>query len=329
VVLTKETLTSRAVGLFSDVRNAGQVAGVADLSAVDEAPFRALLGAVIVVAELNREAGGRVGDVTHLAIPVARQDRGTDGQQERLRGKRDGREVVGGGNRPVPLVNLIAIDLGNCARANGGTGAVSVGRLQGRVLLQHFRVVRIADDVTRLGRNLQGGLDAAHAGDVRGGEVGSGDDVVAGEVGERGYLDSGGCSKILHKCDYDKEDHDLYFYCPKVSGSERNEGLQGRMDKKEGRETRGEMEQDVTTPANENNHPTLKPISLLVQILRLFKTPNDQVLLDPFMGSGSMAIAANKVGGFDYVGIELNPDYFAIAKERIAHAEHDLINMFG
>ena len=33
--------------------------------------------------------------------------------------------------------------------------------------------------------------------------------------------------------------------------------------------------------------------------------------------------------GFDYVGIELNPDYFAIAKERIAHAEHDLINMFG
>ena len=144
-----------------------------------------------------------------------------------------------------------------------------------------------------------------------------------------GHNDSGGCSKILHKCDFDKEDHDLYFYCSKVSGKERNEGLQGRMDKKEGRETRGDFAGDNTTPINENNHPTLKPISLLVQILRLFKTPNPQVLLDPFAGSGTMAIAANKVGGFDYVGIELNPDYFAIAKERIAHAEHDLINLFG
>lgn len=119
-----------------------------------------------------------------------------------------------------------------------------------------------------------------------------------------GLGDIGGCSKILHKCDFDKDDHDLYFYCPKVSGSERNEAI-------------------------DNNHPTLKPISLLVQILRLFKTPNPQVLLDPFMGSGSMAIAANKVGGFDYVGVELNDDYFSIAQERIAHAEHDLINMFG
>jgi DNA modification methylase len=42
-----------------------------------------------------------------------------------------------------------------------------------------------------------------------------------------------------------------------------------------------------------------------------------------------MAIAANKVGGFDYVGIELNEDYYKIALERIAHAEHDLINYFG
>ena len=146
-----------------------------------------------------------------------------------------------------------------------------------------------------------------------------------------GLGDSGGCSKILHKCDYDKEDHDLYFYCPKVSGKERNDGLLGRMDKKIGSNTMsgGDDTRIRPDPINENNHPTLKPISLLVQILRLFKTPNPQVLLDPFAGSGSMAIAANKVGGFDYVGIELNPDYFAIAKERIAHAEHDLINLFG
>jgi site-specific DNA-methyltransferase (adenine-specific) len=139
------------------------------------------------------------------------------------------------------------------------------------------------------------------------------------------------CHKILHKCDFDKAEHDLYFYCPKVSGSERNDGLHGRMDTKHKRTLGngiGGVSQENSAHV-ENNHPTLKPVSLLVQILRLFKTPNDQVLLDPFMGSGSMAIAANKVGGFDYVGIELNPDYYAIAKERIAHCEHDLINMFG
>ena len=83
---------------------------------------------------------------------------------------------------------------------------------------------------------------------------------------------SGGCSKILHKCDFDKEDHDLYFYCPKVSGSERNEAIN-------------------------NNHPTLKPISLLVKILRLFKIIDKQVLLDPFAGTMTMGIASNKVGG--------------------------------
>ncbi len=154
---------------------------------------------------------------------------------------------------------------------------------------------------------------------------------VIGKVGERGYLDSGGCSKILHKCDYDKEDHDLYFYCSKVSGGERNEGLQGRMDKKIGSNTMSGGDDTRIRPEqiNENNHPTLKPISLLVQILRLFKTPNEQVLLDPFAGTMTMGVAANKVGGFEYVGIELDPDYFAIAKERIAHVEHDLINLFG
>ena len=102
------------------------------------------------------------------------------------------------------------------------------------------------------------------------------------------------------------------------------------MNKKVGSNTMsGDDTRGHPIPINENNHPTLKPISLLVQILRLFKTPNPQVLLDPFMGTASMAIAANKVGGFDYVGIELNSDYFAIAQERIAHAEHDLINVFG
>jgi len=111
------------------------------------------------------------------------------------------------------------------------------------------------------------------------------------------YADTGGCSKILHKCDYDKEDYDLYNYCPKVSKKERNQGLKNV----------------------KNNHPTVKPLKLITRILKLFKTPNDQIILDPFMGSGSTGIVAKKLN-YNFIGIELNEDYFNIAKERIKNS---------
>jgi hypothetical protein len=112
------------------------------------------------------------------------------------------------------------------------------------------------------------------------------------------YLDSGGASRILHRCDFEAGDYDLYHYCPKVSKRERQEGLT-----------------DIVC-----NHPTLKPKALLSKILKLFKTPNNQVLLDPFMGSGSMGISAVETG-FDYIGYELDRDYFKIAEARIDNAK--------
>jgi DNA modification methylase len=112
------------------------------------------------------------------------------------------------------------------------------------------------------------------------------------------YLDSGGASRILHRCDFEAGDYDLYHYCPKVSKRERQEGLT-----------------DIVC-----NHPTLKPKALLSKILKLFKTPNNQVLLDPFMGSGSMGISAVETG-FDYIGYEIDQDYFKIAEARIENAK--------
>ena len=50
-------------------------------------------------------------------------------------------------------------------------------------------------------------------------------------------------------------------------------------------------------------------------------TPNKRgVVLDPFMGSGSTGKAA-MLEGFEFIGVELDPDYFAIAEERIADAK--------
>ena len=44
--------------------------------------------------------------------------------------------------------------------------------------------------------------------------------------------------------------------------------------------------------------------------------PEDGIVLDPFMGAGTTAVAA-KQQGKHYVGIDLNPDYVALAEERI------------
>ena len=49
-------------------------------------------------------------------------------------------------------------------------------------------------------------------------------------------------------------------------------------------------------------------------------TPPSGTVLDPFMGSGSTGIAASQEG-FNFVGIELDPDYFAIAEQRIKESE--------
>ena len=45
-------------------------------------------------------------------------------------------------------------------------------------------------------------------------------------------------------------------------------------------------------------------------------TPKGGTTLDPFMGSGSTGRGA-KLGGFNFIGVELDPDYFEIAKARI------------
>jgi DNA modification methylase len=68
-----------------------------------------------------------------------------------------------------------------------------------------------------------------------------------------------------------------------------------------------------------NFHPTCKPITLMRYLCRLV-TPPSGTVLDPFMGSGSTGIAA-RAESFNFVGIELDPDYFAIAEQRIKENE--------
>lgn len=65
-------------------------------------------------------------------------------------------------------------------------------------------------------------------------------------------------------------------------------------------------------------HPTEKPTEICERIIRLTTQPGDAVL-DPFLGSGTTAVAAKKLGRI-YVGIERNDEFFKVAEERIASA---------
>ena len=96
---------------------------------------------------------------------------------------------------------------------------------------------------------------------------------------ERGFNDKGGASR--------------FFYCPKASKKERNEGVEV------------------------NTHPTVKPIKLMEYLVKLITPPNGTVL-DPFMGSGSTGCACINLG-FDFYGIELEESSYEIAKARIGY----------
>ncbi len=66
----------------------------------------------------------------------------------------------------------------------------------------------------------------------------------------------------------------------------------------------------------ENNHPTVKPRSLMEYLCRLVTPPVGGVILDPFMGSGSTGIGVLSTGS-RFVGIELEPESFETARQRI------------
>ena len=64
------------------------------------------------------------------------------------------------------------------------------------------------------------------------------------------------------------------------------------------------------------NHPTQKPVKLMAHLLQLVSTEND-VVLDPFMGSGSTGVACKQLNR-NFIGIELDKNYYNIAKQRIS-----------
>jgi len=115
----------------------------------------------------------------------------------------------------------------------------------------------------------------------RGGTTGRGmgyQSSAAGNVLDATYGDAGGASR--------------FFYTAKASSAERSEGLAGR-----------------------STHPTVKPLALMSWLVKLV-TPPGGTVLDPFLGSGTTAIAC--IGnGFSCIGIEREAEYVEIAADRV------------
>ena len=128
-----------------------------------------------------------------------------------------------------------------------------------------------------------------------------------------------------------------FFYVPKVSKKDRNEGLDGELptigstnaanrDARREQGVNGNHLCDFVSNTDDRNkaegklantHPTVKPTDLMHYLIRMV-TPSGGVVLDPFMGSGSTGKAAIR-HGYDFIGIEMEEQSYDVAKARIDH----------
>ncbi len=117
-----------------------------------------------------------------------------------------------------------------------------------------------------------------------------------------------------------------FFLIPKAARSEREPAMPGATTERVVGVWGGD-EDDLTpgkksTIARRNHHPTVKPLALMRHLVRLV-TPRGGTVLDPFLGSGTTAIAA-EMEGFQWIGIEREAEYVAIAEARLAGVQRGM-----
>ena len=70
------------------------------------------------------------------------------------------------------------------------------------------------------------------------------------------------------------------------------------------------------------SHPTVFPMKLPEMCIRLHGIRKNMLVLDPFMGTGSTALACQKLG-VDYIGFEIDQTYVTIARRSLLHPEKE------
>jgi len=125
------------------------------------------------------------------------------------------------------------------------------------------------------------------------------------QLGENagGLGDSGGASR--------------FFYTAKASKGERNEGLEGFEENtvNGGREIVSDRPHQRGATQRKNIHPTVKPVELMKYLVKLV-SKQGALILDPFMGSGTTAIACRELSR-NFIGFEKEEEYVKICEGRI------------
>jgi hypothetical protein len=124
------------------------------------------------------------------------------------------------------------------------------------------------------------------------------------------------------------EDYTRFLIVPKADRGDREPVLGGLELRRGGTLDGGEYRSEGrTAPKNgtnprANHPPTVKPVELMRHLVRLV-TPPGGIVLDPFLGSGSTALAA-EMEGFPWIGIEIEAEYIAIAEARLNGTQRGL-----
>lgn len=138
-------------------------------------------------------------------------------------------------------------------------------------------------------------------------------------------IDSGSFSRY-----FDLDKWARFLIVPKASKSEKNRGLEGMKEKQVRRlsggkfkDNSGSLNSDKAGAVSKNNHPTVKPIKLMAYLITLGSRKGD-IVLDPFVGSGTTCIAAKRLKR-KWIGIEKDPEYCKIAEARIKAQQEPLL----
>jgi site-specific DNA-methyltransferase (adenine-specific) len=140
--------------------------------------------------------------------------------------------------------------------------------------------------------------------------------ISAGLYGEGNWIEGSNFS--------DKGGASRFFYCPKPSKKEKEEGLKSFQVKSSGIGSTYAGNQNSSnisgnperkTNPKKNFHPTVKPKALMQYLIRLV-TPKNGTTIDPFFGSGTSGISTLMEGNYKFIGIEKEKEYFDISVER-------------
>jgi DNA modification methylase len=109
-----------------------------------------------------------------------------------------------------------------------------------------------------------------------------------------------------------------FFYCAKASKTERNRGCEELEESQysyDGRNKPIENPYQRNNSVATNNHPTVKPLALMEYLVKLVKMPEYNLIIDPFMGSGTTLLACIRLG-IPCIGIDNDEKSCEIASKR-------------